>query len=519
MEPPGSAVARWLSAFAAFLLVLLTAAAALAQTAPQQPPSVLTGVSVVDTSPSENSLLLTFTPVAPKYSVVQNGTDRPAIGFGLTTRGQGASTPARLKGLLRGVEFEQIDTNLLIHMATTAGVQVSISPEGGQALRVTLTNPRPGRARAEAVAVQASGPLPRGSDRPEEEDGFELVLLKYADVSEVVGLLTEGLTVKANDSFIPHEPAFGSAGMGGSAAFSAPPPPNPDQLDQPLGQSVDEYIGIDRRLNAIILKGSLARIARLKQKIAEIDRPVQSVVLETIFVELSETGAKNVGIDFNNANSQIAVGTMTAGAFIPPGFRVDRTLSSAALQAAIYAQVSAGEGRIVSKPRIAAQSGASAKIVTGDALPILTSIQLSGVNGVSQQVQYVNVGVTLQIAPRVSADGYVTSHVFCVASTVTGFSQGYPTISQREAETSATVRDGETFVIGGLTEDTDISTKEKLPGLGDIPLLGALFSLQKATGSKRELYIVVTPHVVKAGEPLPAEVTAARMVGAKSGRP
>src|SRR6202030_2585017 len=138
-------------------------------------------------------------------------------------------------------------------------------------------------------------------------------------------------------------------------------------------------------------------------------------------------------------------------------------------------------GRIVSKPRIAAQSGSSAKIITGDALPILTAITLSGGNRGSQQVQYVNVGVTLQIAPRVSSDGFVTSHVFCVVSSVTGFSQGYPTISQREAETSATVRDGDTFVIGGLTEENDLSTNSKVPLAGDIPLAGSLVPLQKST--------------------------------------
>ena len=73
-------------------------------------------------------------------------------------------------------------------------------------------------------------------------------------------------------------------------------------------------------------------------------------------------------------------------------------------------------------------------------------------------MQYVNVGVTLQIAPRVSDDGFVTSHVFAVVSSVTGTSQGYPTISQREASTSATVRDGDTFVIGGLTQESDLTT-------------------------------------------------------------
>jgi general secretion pathway protein D len=342
--------------------------------------------------------------------------------------------------------------------------------------------------------------------RSSGEDGFELVPLKYADVSEVVGLLTDGLSIKANDSFTPHEPAFGSAGMGGAQAFNPPPVQSPDQLNQPLGQSVDDVIGVDRRLNAIILKGSPQLIARLKEKIAQIDVPVESVIVETIFVELSASGAKNVGLDFNNANSQIGVATFASGAFITPGFRTDRALSSAALQAAIYAQVRSGHGRIVSKPRIAAQSGATAKIITGDALPILTAITLSGVNGVSQQVQYVNVGVTLQIAPRVSSDGFVTSHVFCVVSSVTGFSQGYPTISQRVAETSATVHDGETFVIGGLTEENELSTHDKIPGLGDIPVLGGLFRVHKGTNAKTELYIVVTPHIVRRGDPVPAQL-------------
>ncbi len=122
-------------------------------------------------------------------------------------------------------------------------------------------------------------------------------------------------------------------------------------------------------------------------------------------------------------------------------------------------------------------------------------------NAVSQQVQYVNVGVTLQIAPRVSDDGFVTSHVFCVVSSVTGTSQGYPTISQREAETSATVRDGETFVIGGLTQESDIVANTDLPGIGRLPVLGGLLGVRSGTRSKTELYIVVTPHVIRGALP------------------
>jgi general secretion pathway protein D len=123
---------------------------------------------------------------------------------------------------------------------------------------------------------------------------------------------------------------------------------------------------------------------------------------------------------------------------------------------------------------------------------------------VSQQVQYVNAGVTLQIAPRVSSDGYVTSHIFCVVSNVTGTSQGYPTISQREAGTSATVKDGDTFVIGGLTQESELKSKQKVPMLSDVPLMGQLFDMKSNSSSKSELFIVVTPHIIKRLAPVNA---------------
>ena len=88
-----------------------------------------------------------------------------------------------------------------------------------------------------------------------------------------------------------------------------------------------------------------------------------------------------------------------------------------------------------------------------------------------------------------------------VVSSVTGFSQGYPTISQREASTSATVRDGEAFVIGGLTQEADLKHRSKIPILGDAPLLSALFDTENSTRSKTDLYIVVTPHIVRGRVP------------------
>ncbi len=402
----------------AFLLTLLLVSGAQAAWA-EAAPAVLTKVTLLTDSPAETRFQLHLEPKANGFAPVGNDVNRPALGLALTTRDVTVST-------------------------------------GAPAVRVQTD-------QSGTVAYDVPPPLGYSPG-----DSYELVQLKYADVSEIVGLLSQGVSVKSNDLFVPHEPAFGSNGLTGSTYNPGPTTQAPGSDDTPLGQSIDAGMAIDRRLNAVWLRGSPEYIGRMKAMIAAIDVPLDSVVLETQFVELTDTGAKAIGIDFSNSAGQIG----------------------------LYAQISKGNGQIISKPRIAAQSGSTAKIITGDALPILTAITLSGVNGVSQQVQYVNVGVTLQIAPRVSNDGYVSSHVFCVVSSVTGFSQGYPTISQREAETSATVRDGDSFVIGGLSQEDVINTHTKIPLLGDIPILGQAFRKDSRSQSKTELYIVVTPHIV-----------------------
>ena len=453
-------------------------------------PAVLTNVTLVSESASETRLQLTFSPKANTFATVGSEPNRPSLAFAQTARQSSAVTPPGLKGLVRAISFEQADTILIMRFGVTTPAVVAALPTGDRTVDVVIkSGTLPSQQPVDAVV--SGGALPPPQMAPPGEDGFELVLLKYADVSEVVGLLSDAQPVKSNDLFIPREPAFGSSSLTGTNGYNPGPTSRaPGSDDKPLGQAVDSGIAIDRRLNAIWLKGSPERIARMKAMIALIDFSFDSVILETQFVELTENGAKAIGIDFANSAGLIAAATYQVNQYGA------RRLFSAGLQAAIYAQVQSGYGRNVSKPRISAQSGSTAKIITGDAIPILTNITLSGVNGVSQQVKYVNVGVTLQIAPRVSEDGYASSHVFCVVSSVTGTSQGYPRISQREPETSTTVKDGEPFVIGGLSQEDVIKTKSKIPLLGDIPLLGQAFRSDRSTRSKTELYIVVTPHIV-----------------------
>jgi general secretion pathway protein D len=461
----------------------------------------VTAIRQLAESPTQSVFKIVVSPRVGRFEAKSDDPGKPALE--ILQASKGAELPQRpeYKGLVRAIDIEPGSAGLTLRFIPTAPSKIKAVASGTDGILVTIDK----LAGAEALgsrpvnsdqdSVGPVGPLPTAKDPAPGEDGYEMVFLKYADVSEVVGLLSDGVSVKPNNVFIRREPGFGSLGTGTNNNYQAPQPVGPD--DRPLGQAVDSSIAIDRRLNAIWVKGSPERIARVKAQIALIDVPVDSVILETQFVELTEQGAKAVGFDFTNANGQIGVGTVQYGQYVPFGLDPKTVQPSFSFQAALYAQVQKGEGRIVSRPRIAAQSGSTAKIITGDALPILTSITLSGVNGVSQQVQYVNVGVTLQIAPRVSPDGYVSSHIYGVVSSVTGYSQGYPTISQREAETSASVRDGETFVIGGLTQENSLSTKSKVPILGDIPLLGQAFKNQRSTRSKTELYIVITPRIVR----------------------
>jgi len=465
-----------------------------AQTAPVPRPVALTKVDLVSQSPTETHFQLTLQPTANPFQALANDPRDPALALALATRSASAVAPRGLNGLVRSVQFVQAEGVLVLHFIVNTNATITASRNGDQLIDVIVSS-----GSAAAQNGGAAPPTPNGPAQfvgpPVGQDGYQLVLLKYADVSEVVGLLTDG-SVKSNDVFIPEQPSFGSNSLTGNTYQPQPASQAPGTTDAPLGESINASIAIDRRLNAIWLRGSPDEIARLKAMIAMIDIPVDSVILETQMVELTESGSKDLGIDFTNANGQLGVATFQSGQFIPPGVPAGNHLSSFQFQAALYAEIRKGNGRIVSKPRIAAQSGSTAKIITGDALPILTAITLSGVNGVSQQVQYVNVGVTLQIAPRVSADGFVTSHVYAVVSSVTGFSQGYPTISQRQAETSATVRDGDSFVIGGLTQDENITNKGKVPILGDIPIIGEAFKNTHNTRARTELYIIVTPHIV-----------------------
>jgi general secretion pathway protein D len=448
-------------------------------------------------------LVLRFTNGGlPQYKLFGQGTGSVSIVFFDTLKAP--NTPSNVPetatagGYIIGGTVTSSGTSVTADLTLQGTPSVKIFPGQGQTLDVDVLPNGPVPASF-GPALPTPAPVLNAQGIV-----HEIIRLNYADLSEVVGLLVPGQNIPSNDTFAPQPGAgnFGTPLGGGVASFGGGPSFNQNALasGQGVATHINDNISIDRRLNAIILSGPPDLIAGYRAFIAQVDIPLTSVMLETQIVELTENGAIEAGIDLSGGGGPIVSASLKVNT---TSQQLATAVGQVNLQAAVYGQITKGNGRLIAQPRILALDGTQASIITGDALPIVTSIAVSGVNAVQQQVQYVNVGVNLQIQPRVAGDGNVTVHIYSAVSSVEGYSQTYPLIAQRQAYTTAIVKDGESFVIGGLIEKSEINSLSKIPGIGNLPIIGALFNVKNNTSSTDNLYIIVTPHVLYR-EPTPA---------------
>ncbi len=351
----------------------------------------------------------------------------------------------------------------------------------------------------------------------------KIIRLHYADVSEVVGILTSNGSVAPSSVFSPQPSEIGSqpeTGGFNNGGFQGPlqggfgnggfqggfQQPFGNTYNQnyggeqnAMGQRVSDNIAIDRRLNAVILTGTAAEIAQAEQMIKLLDVPVQSVMLDTEVLEVTESGSKALGLNYNQSDTSPIAHIYDAQAAALSNIPSNVAAGSLAIQSDIFLLVSRGQARVLASPKILTEDGVSASILTGDSLPIrvTTPVGFNGATAVSSQVEYINVGVNLQILPHITNNGGVSADIYSVVSSVTGFtSSNDPQISTRQAQTRVNLLEGQTLVIGGLLQQRDIRNLQKIPILGDLPLVGALFRFYTETRQDTNLIITITPHIV-----------------------
>jgi len=136
----------------------------------------------------------------------------------------------------------------------------------------------------------------------------------------------------------------------------------------------------------------------------------------------------------------------------------------------------------------------------GDKVPIITTTSTANV-GISENVTYIDVGLKLDVEPKVTLDDFVNIKVGLEVSslgerTVTRNGATVFTIGTRNANTTLRLKDGETQILAGLIQDDERKNASRLPGLGDIPLIGRLFSNQEDRKSKTEIVLAITPRII-----------------------
>jgi pilus assembly protein CpaC len=252
----------------------------------------------------------------------------------------------------------------------------------------------------------------------------------------------------------------------------------------------------------------------------------QQVMLEVRFIEISRTASRELGVQWNRVggNSITNIGNRTSAANLPIspatmaaetaagvisggspfGFMIGRLVASGVTtDVLINALEEKGVARSLAEPNLVALSGDTASFLAGGEYPIPVASTLGQVT-----VDYKKYGVGLAFTPTVLGRGLINLKIEPEVSSIdtthsvsvsTGIS--IPALIVRRASTTVELRDGQSFVIGGLLQNDNKNQVEQLPWLGSVPVLGTLFSSKSYQKNETDLAIIVTPHLVRPARP------------------
>ncbi|MBN1517816.1 hypothetical protein JXA32_14725 [Candidatus Sumerlaeota bacterium] len=302
-------------------------------------------------------------------------------------------------------------------------------------------------------------------------------------------------------------PAFaqGPGGMGGMRGGSSNG--NSSSSTEEVNEAVIEY---DDETGQVIVIADEATNAKISRIIQSLDRPVPQVLIKVLFLEVTHTNDLDLGIegsisfdtveDARTAYSNFDLLDQTRGGFL--------TIIDDDVEVTLRAIAEQSKLEVLSRPSVLTRNNCEATITVGQEVPFITNSRITDDGQTINTVEYEDVGIILTVTPRIGQNGLVEMEVIPEISTISGETIAIsdtvnaPVIAKRSAETRVVVENGHTVVIGGMMEDHDTETVQKIPLLGSIPLIGALFRRTVTEKSKTELLIFLTPHVVESAEDL-----------------
>src|SRR5688572_387395 len=261
-------------------------------------------------------------------------------------------------------------------------------------------------------------------------------------------------------------------------------------------------VSIDEKLKLVVVRDTPEAVRLAEKLIAMYDLGEPEVMLELEVLEVRRSRLLELGIQWPDQLTLTPLpsveGTLTLQDL--------RNLNSSRIGASISSMIinlkkQDGDVNLLANPRVRARNHEKARILIGDRVPVITST--AGATGfVSQNVQYLDVGLKVEIEPDIQIDSEVGMKVALEVSSVTReivTTTGLLTyeVGTRTAATALRLKDGETQILAGLISDADRRTANRVPGLGDMPVIGRLFSSQRDDQQKTEIILSITPRLVR----------------------
>lgn len=269
---------------------------------------------------------------------------------------------------------------------------------------------------------------------------------------------------------------------------------------------------IDEKLNTLVIRDTPEAIQNAEKLIASQDLAEPEVMLEVEVMEVNRNNLQALGMKYptqasvgvKGLSGSSATSTATAGQLSIQELKNFSselgvfTISDPVLAFNLLSQDT--DTNLLANPRIRVKNRERAKIHVGDRIPVLTSVA-NATGFVSQSVTYIEVGIKLDVEPTVLLENQVSIKVGLEVSNQTDkvtTSSGTLTytIGTRNASTMLRLKDGETQALAGLFRDDEQTIRNRVPGLGDIPLLGRLFSAKNTDNRKKEIVLLITPHIL-----------------------
>lgn len=276
-------------------------------------------------------------------------------------------------------------------------------------------------------------------------------------------------------------------------------------------------VHVDEKLNMVVIRDT-PEVVRLVEKLVKVaDRPEPEVMLEVEILEVKRSKLLELGVQWPTSFGVLTpdpttTSSTTGGVLVTTSTPAGR-LTLGQLRGINWGDLGVtpnpsinlnnteGDVNILANPRIRVKNKEKAKVHVGDKVPVITSnVTSTGVT--SESVSYLDVGLKLDVEPQVYLEGEVgikvgleVSNIVQQVKTATG-TLTYQ-LGSRNANTTLRLKDGETQVLAGLISDEDRSSASKVPGLGDIPLLGRLFSSNRDDKTKSEIVLLITPRILR----------------------